>query len=280
MSVGLSAIDTPEAVASSSHWPQRLLGSLGAATRHRTRFLLLLAAFAWGVLSEAVRPRAWRRTVRTEFFRVLHQAIAGGLVTAFVSAVLIGVLMVYQAIYWLGIAGQEELIGPIVVTVLVREVAPVLIGLILLGRSGMVAVAEIGGLDIGGQIGALEAQGIDTFQLLVLPRGLALALAAFTLGLLFIVVALVAGFFTASLLSAMATSLWSFLDRVLLAMTTADFVIAPLKLLAVGLLGALSATLTALAAGPQDDIAGLLPRAFVRGLVAILLASLVLSLAA
>jgi phospholipid/cholesterol/gamma-HCH transport system permease protein len=259
---------------------RRGLAALGAAARRHTHFLLLLFALALGVLIDSVRPGTWRRTVRAEFFRVLHQAIAGGLSTTLVTAALIGFLMVYQAIYWLGIAGQEDLIGPVVVTVLVREVAPILVGLILLGRSGMVVVSEIGRLGIGGEIRVLEAQGIDSFQILILPRAFALTLASFSLGVFFIIAALVTGFFTASLLGAVATSLWSFLDRVLLAMSTVDFIIVPLKLLIGGLLAALTVSLTALGAGPRDDVASLLPRGFVRGLVAILLASLVLSLAA
>jgi hypothetical protein len=66
--------------------------------------------------------------------------------------------MVSQALYWLGQAGQEELIGPVVVMVLVREVAPLLVGFILLGRSGVVVVSEIGELQIGGQVSTLAAR--------------------------------------------------------------------------------------------------------------------------
>jgi hypothetical protein len=47
----------------------------------------------------------------------------------------------------------------------------------------------------------------------------------------------------------------------------------------IGLLVALTASLTGLTATAQDEAASLLPRAFVRGVVVILLASIVLSLA-
>ena len=52
--------------------------------------------------------------------------------------------MVSQALYWLGEAGQQELIGPVLVTVLVREITPLLVGIIVLGRSGVVILSEIG----------------------------------------------------------------------------------------------------------------------------------------
>jgi len=260
---------------------RRFLGSVGRTTRQRAAFALMLAALAWGVLGEAMRPHSWRRTVRAEFRRNLRQSLGGGLATALIAAALIGVLMVYQALYWLGAAGQEGLIGPILVTVLVREIAPVVVGLILLGRSGTVAVSEIGRLGIGGQVHTLEAQGIDPFQLLILPRACAFAVAAFTLGIFFMVTALITGFATATLLEAVQTTIWSFLDRVLLALRVTDFIIVPLKLIVIGVLVALAACLSALTLNPrQRDIATLLPHGFMRGLVLILLASLALSLAA
>jgi phospholipid/cholesterol/gamma-HCH transport system permease protein len=270
----------PPAAAAPIWWPRRALATIGRETRRRTRFLLYLGSLTWGVVRSAPRPSSWRRTVRVEFRRTLRQAISGALSSVLVTAALIGVLMVYQALYWLGAAGQEGLIGPILVTILVREIAPVLVGLILLGRSGTVALVEVGRLGIGGHIRALEAQGLDTFQLLVLPRACALAIACFTLGVMFVLSALVTGFVTGSLLEAVQMSIWSFFDRILLAMNARDFVILPVKLIAIGMAVGLTACLTALTAEPQDDIASLLPRGFVRGVVVILLTSLALSLTA
>lgn len=259
---------------------RRPLARLGRGVRPHLGFVLLLAALGFGVGREAVRPTTWRRTVRGEFRRALRQAVGGGLATTAVAAALIGLVMVAQALYWLGEAGQEELIGPVLVTVLVREVAPLLVGLILLGRSGVVIVSEVGELQSGGQVHTLAAQGVDPFLLLVLPRACALALGCFTLGIVFVVAALLSGFVAGSLLEAVRISIWSFFDRVLLAMHAADFMVFPAKMIAIGLLVALTASLTGLSAAPQDDPARLLPRAFVRGIVAILLVSIVLSLAA
>lgn len=240
----------------------------------------MLAALTWGVVSEAVRPSSWRRTVRAEVRRTLVQAAVGGLTTTVVTAVITGLAMVTETLYWLGVAGQRQLAGAILVTLLVREITPLLIGLILLGRSGTVAVEEVGALQRGGQARALAAQGIDPFLLLVLPRALALALASFTLGVVFAFTALVVGFVSGSLLGAVSGSLGSFLDRVLAAMQAADFVVFPAKMVVIGLLVALTACLTAMGARPDQDTARLLPLGFVRGLVAIMVASLVLSLAA
>ena len=275
----LSIAPRPDSVRSLLEWVRWALAQLGHPVRPHINFVLKLAAVGFGVAREAVRPATWRRTVRGEFHRVLRQAVGGGLSATLVTAALIGLVMVSQALYWLGEAGQEELIGPVLVTVLVREVAPLLVGLILLGRSGVVVVSEIGELQIGGQVSTLAAQGLDPFLLLVLPRACALAIACFTLGVMFVVAALLSGFVARSLLEAARISIWSFLDRVLLAMRAGDFVVFPAKMTVIGLLVALTASLTGLTATAQDEAARLLPRAFVRGVVGILLASIALSLA-
>ena len=275
----LSIAPRPDSVRSLLESVRWALAQLGHPVRPHINFVLKLAAVGFGVAREAVRPATWRRTVRGEFHRVLRQAVGGGLSATLVTAALIGLVMVSQALYWLGEAGQEELIGPVLVTVLVREVAPLLVGLILLGRSGVVVVSEIGELQIGGQVSTLAAQGLDPFLLLVLPRACALAIACFTLGVMFVVAALLSGFVARSLLEAARISIWSFLDRVLLAMRAGDFVVFPAKMIVIGLLVALTASLTGLTATAQDEAARLLPRAFVRGVVGILLASIALSLA-
>ncbi|HLB97329.1 MAG TPA: ABC transporter permease [Acetobacteraceae bacterium] len=259
---------------------RRAVALIGRFVRVRTAFLLMLAALGWGVLYEMPRPRTWRRTVRAEFRRSLRQTVGGGLATTLATAALTGLALVSQALYWLGLAGQEELEGSILVTVLVREVTPLLIGMVLLGRSGTVTVTELGTLRLGGQLRAMSGQGIDPFLLLVLPRTLAFALAGFTLGVLFTLSALVVGFVAGSLLGAVQESLWMFLDHVLTAMEVADFAVFPVKMLFIGFLVALTACLTGLTAHPGDDTATLLPRGFIRGVLAIMLTGLVFSLAA
>lgn len=259
---------------------QQALASVGRLVRRRSAFLLMLAALFGGIFREAVRPSTWRRTVRAEFMRTLQQAAGRGLASALITAILAGLAMVAEALYWLGLAGQQELVGPILVTLLLREITPLLIGLLLLGRSGTVAVHELSALQLGGQTRTLTSQGIDPFLLLVLPRALGLAVASFTLGVVFAFTALVVGFIFGNLLGSVQGSLWSFLDHILSAMQAVDFVVFPAKMLLIGLMVALTTCLTAMSAHPNEDAAILLPRGFVRGLLAIMLTSLVLSLAA
>jgi len=257
--------------------PRRLLAALGRDTRQRARFMLLLAGLTLGVFREALRPLAWRRTVRMELRRALRQSVVGALTTVLVSAALVGVALVNQALFWLGQAGQENLIGSVLVSGLIRGIGPVLVGLILLGRSGMLVLAEISSLHIGGQVRAMEAQGLDPFLVLLLPRSLALAIACFALTVIFIAVALLTGFIADAVLQPSTVTFWSFLNGVLKAMVVADFVIFPVKTLGVGLLVTLSAGLTAFQARPRESTAELLPRGFVGGVLVIIFVNVLLT---
>jgi phospholipid/cholesterol/gamma-HCH transport system permease protein len=259
---------------------RRLVADLGASTRRQIRFMLILAALSLGLFLEVLRPHTWRRTVRAEFRRVLRQSIGGGLWTVLVTAALVGVALVNQTLFWLGQAGQESLIGSALVGGLVRGIGPVLVGLILLGRSGMVAVAEIGSLQIGGQVRALEAQGLDPFLLLLLPRAFALALASFTLTVIFIAVALLTGFIADNLLQTSTVTFGSFVGRMLKALVLADIVVFPLKTLGIGLLVALAAGMTAFQAGPRTTTADLMPLGFVRGVLVIIAVNVALTVVA
>ena len=253
------------------------LATIGHAARGWVGFPLMLAAASWGVLREAVRLGSWRRTVRYEFILTMRQATGGGLATTLITASLVGLAMVYEALYWLGVAGQAQLAGTVLVTVLLRELTPLLVGLILLGRSGMLTVAQLGMMQTGGEARAMQAQGIDPFLLLVLPRTLAFALGSFTLGILFGGTALVFGFVVSSAIGNAHTNLWSFLNRVLSAMSARDDLLVPTKLLVIGFLVGLSCCLTGLGAAPNDELSQLLPRGFVRGILVILIASIALT---
>jgi phospholipid/cholesterol/gamma-HCH transport system permease protein len=262
-----------------AHNLRRALAWVGRSVRRPIQFLLSLMALSAGTVAESLSPRAWRRSTRREFRRVLRMALGGSLTATVFVATLVGVGMVYQAIYWLRVAGQEGSLGNLLVAVLIRELAPILVGIILLGRSGAAMLTELGQLHADRQLHALQAQGIDPFQILVMPRAVAFALASYTLGVVFVLVTMVVGFALASMLGVVQTSLWSFLDALLRGTVPADFVVFPVKMLAIGLLIGSTACLTALLAQEGEDIGRLISRGFIRGMLAIMVTSGALSLA-
>ena len=69
--------------------------------------------------------------------------------------------------------GGEQFIGAIVALGLIRELGPVLTGLMVTGRAGSAMTAEIGTMRITEQIDALRTLRINVLQYLVVPRILA-----------------------------------------------------------------------------------------------------------
>jgi phospholipid/cholesterol/gamma-HCH transport system permease protein len=261
--------------------PLRVLDQIGAPFRRGAMVAMAAAALAAGVLAEAARPATWRRvTVRAELRRSLRQSLAGGLGTVLVTAAIVGVGMVYQALYWLALVGQEGMTGRILVTVLIREVAPVLVGIVLLGRSGTVTVVEFGEIKANGNLRMLEAQGLDPFQLLVLPRTIAMGTAGFTLGIMFLAMALASGYLVALMLGAVQLTAGEFLSNLLGATGKRDFVLFAVKMTLIGALVALTSAVTGLSSTRYEKPGHLLPRGFVRGVLAVLVTSALLSVAA
>lgn len=69
--------------------------------------------------------------------------------------------------------GGEQFIGAVVALGMIRELGPVLTGLMVTGRAGSAIAAEIGTMNITEQIDALKTLRIDVYQYLVIPRMLA-----------------------------------------------------------------------------------------------------------
>ena len=256
---------------------QRFLAATGAAVRRQFTFPLQVAALLWGVLSEGVRPSTWRRPVRSAFRAALTNIVASSLATVAVTAVIVGIGLVFAPMYELRSLGEWVLTGRILILALFRHITPLLVGIVLLGRSGIPMVAEFDALLAEGETDTVPAEGIDIFQSLVLPRAFAFAVAAFTLGIVFLLLALLSGYAAASLAEVARASLTGFLGDVLHALSPGALVGVTAKLLIIGLVVALACALTGLAPRSGERLVSLLARAFTRGVTAILLVSIVLS---
>lgn len=257
-----------------------MLASLGRPVRQSFLELLHVLALCVHFAGWAMRPIGRPLPERREFHRRLRQTLLGGLTPVLVLGVLIGIGLVFQGISWAGAADQRGLLATVLVTVLVRELAPVLIATLILGRSGIALAAELGALRSSGAARALTLQGVDLVRLYAAPAAIAQALACLTLGIIFVAVALVSGSGFAALLGGQTEALLGSLNDVLRAMSPADVAIFPAKLLvAGGLVGAVVAH-TALTAPRNVRTAQLLPACFIRGVLAILCSSVMLSLAA
>jgi len=199
------------------------IGNLGAAVWMRWDELRHAAAVIGTVLGCLAQPGCWRRAVRTAFAR---QVLAIGVEPLwFVGAVAVftGISVVVQLTFWVGETGQSQLLGPLLVTVVARELGPVLINLVVIIRSGSAMTTELGVLKINGQVSALEAQGGDPFLLLVLPRVLGMAVSTFCLTVVFTFTAFASGYLFATWTGIGTGDLMLFADTISAAVQPKDF---------------------------------------------------------
>jgi len=91
---------------------------------------------------------------------------------------LVGVIFAYMGAVQLQRFGAQTYIADLVTVGAVREVAALMTGVILAGRIGAAYAAQLGSMQANEEIDALRALGIDPMENLVLPRVLAMLIAA------------------------------------------------------------------------------------------------------
>jgi phospholipid/cholesterol/gamma-HCH transport system permease protein len=256
-----------------------VIAATGQWTIRRLQGLVVFISIAAAVFWQSCRPLTWRRTVRAEFLHQCHLIGTRALPFIVLTAVIIGLGVVFETLYWLRFFGQSEFAGSLLVLVLVREIAPLLVALIVIGRSVSVFMIELGIMRADGQIRMLDAQGIDPFIFLLVPRVMAASVSMFSLTIVFTVVTLTTGFLAGNALSAMNLTVYDFVFEILTAMGPADFAAIPLTTLATGYVTGLIGCTTGLSyAGITTDVQHLLPSGIMKAVLATLLISVVVTI--
>lgn len=96
-----------------------------------------------------------------------------GLPVVLLTAVFTGAVLALQTYLGFQRFHAEAYVGSVVALSMLRELAPVLTGLMVAGRSGSAMAAEIGSMRVTEQIDALVALATDPVQYLFVPRILA-----------------------------------------------------------------------------------------------------------
>ncbi len=151
--------------------------------------------------------------------------------TMFVALAL-GLVIIGQTVSLLSRVSANQFLGTVMVSVVVRELGPLITALIVLSRTGTAHVIELGTARALGEVEALEAIGIDPIHYLVIPRVIGMALSVFALTIYLVIGALISGYLWAFIqdvplrpgdyFSQLATSL-RVLDFVVLAVKSALF---------------------------------------------------------
>jgi len=262
-----------------SQAPAGMLVATGRWTIASVQGFVGLINIAVAVLRQSCRPLTWRRTVRVEFLHQCHLAGTRALPFIMLTGILVGLAIVFETLYWLKVFGQTESAGSLLVLVLVREIAPLVVAGIVIGRSVSVFLLELGNMQANGQVRMLDAQGIDPFIYLIVPRVMAVTVCMFCLTIMFTVVTLGAGFIAGNALNATNLTIYDFILEILAAMEPLDFAIVPLTTFSTGFMTAMIGCTAGLSfTGSATDVPGLLPAGIMKCVLTTLLISGVLTL--
>ena len=86
----------------------------------------------------------------------------------------IGITLAMQAAHELTRMGATSFIPDLVALTILRELGPLLCGVVVIGRSGSAITAELGTMKVSEEIEALEVMSINPVRYLVVPRFLAM----------------------------------------------------------------------------------------------------------
>jgi len=130
---------------------------------------------------------------RTKIYDQLFEIGNASLLMACILSLFIGGVLTLQTGPYLAERGLASAIGGIVGYSLCRELAPVMMSILIAGRIGSAMAAEIGSMQVYQEIDALRTMNINPIHYLVLPRLVAIAIALPVLVLFSILVGWVGG---------------------------------------------------------------------------------------
>ncbi len=134
----------------------------------------------------------------------------GSLTVVVLTGFFTGAVLALQSGFTLDQFGARPFVGRLVSASMVKELGPVLTGLMLAGRVGSGIAAELGSMVVTDQINALRALGTDPVRKLVVPRVLAGLFMAPVLTVISDTVGILGGWlFTTTQLSVSSSVYWT-----------------------------------------------------------------------
>jgi len=155
-------------------WAERLTRVAEHRSESAVHALAFLGESSVAFCRSLMRPHSirWRALLRIVELDGVRALPITGLLTF-----LVGVVIAYQGAEQLRKFGTNIFIVDLVGISLLREIAPLIVAILIAGRSGSAYAAEIGTMKVTEELDAVRTLGISPMSLLVLPRSLALVIA-------------------------------------------------------------------------------------------------------
>ena len=185
---------------------QRPFVPLGGRFISRGRLALRSAYWLVSLLSPQPpeRPAPVTASVTRELDLLGFGAIR--LVTA--SALLVGLITVFQAAYQLAPYGAEVVSARALAWFVAREIGPIVVAILVVARSAAAIAGEFASMAANGEIDALRVMGLDPVKYLVVPKLAALIISLPALTAIAVMLAVIGGWLGMSVVLGYNTALY------------------------------------------------------------------------
>ena len=250
-----------------------MLSRLGDRSIKATRSTIEIVAFLGDSFKAFVQLAKGKAKFRKKDLWVLIQE-TGAQALPIVTLInfLIGIIIAFIGAVQLEMFDAEIYVADLVGIAMVRELAPMMTAIILAGRSGAAFAAQLGTMMVNEEIDALDTFGFNTYEFLVLPRLLALALMMPLLVLYADFMGILGGLFVGMM--TLDISFAQYYQETLIVLTPIQFSLGLIKGEIYGILVAIAGCLRGIQSGRSASAVGAATTsAVVTGIVFIIVAS-------
>lgn len=218
-----------------------MLGRIGRLVIERARNFFYAMGFFFNVLKEGVLFFRGSRRVGSRV--LVNQILYTGLEALRISAILavgIGAVIIVAGSSILPQFGQSQLMYSILITIITRELGPLLTAFIIIARSGTAIATELGNMVVSHEIEAYVSVGINPISFLVAPRFLGVSISLLILGVYFNLFGLLGSFLVVQFIKPIPFT--EYFGNLIVMLRPADIGLSLLKSLVFGMAVAVVAT--------------------------------------
>lgn len=219
--------------------PMAVLERVGKRAFDRIREAGYALGYLYIVLSRSVTYLLRRSSRRVLTFQILFTGVEA-LPVIGILALALGAIIIIQGVSLLPQFGQGQLVYAILITIITRELGPILTAFIVTARSGTAIATELGNMVVSHEIEAYVASGIDPISYLVVPRFIGVTMSVILLNLYFNIFGLLGSFFVTALIATVNFS--DYMTNLLTSLTVLDIVVSVIKSALAGAIISLVAT--------------------------------------
>ena len=176
--------------------------------RFISRGRLAIRSGYWLVSLLAPQPPDRPAPVAAGVMRELDALGFGAIRLVAASALLVGLITVFQAAYQLAPYGAEVVSARALAWFVAREIGPIVVAILIVARSAASIAGEFASMSANGEIDALRVMGLDPVKYLVVPKLAALLIALPALTAIAMALAVVGGWLGMSVVLGYNTGLY------------------------------------------------------------------------